>query len=77
VAGTKRWRDCSTRPGDLEIFAPQVIKVLPGNATDDEVKAAKEGFAAYQREMDALLTGRRTPKRCARDGGDRGVPQIE
>jgi glutathione S-transferase len=41
-----------------EIFAPQVIKVLPGNATDDEVKTAKEGIAAYQREMDALLAGR-------------------
>lgn len=42
-----------------EIFAPHVIKVLPGNAKDeDEAKAAKDGIAACQREMDALLAGR-------------------
>jgi glutathione S-transferase len=42
-----------------EIFAPHVIKILPGNAKDDdETAAAKEGIAAYQREMDALLAGR-------------------
>lgn len=42
-----------------EVFAPHVIKILPGNAKDDEeVKAAKDGIAAYQREMDALLKGR-------------------
>jgi glutathione S-transferase len=42
-----------------EIFAPHVIKILPGNARDDdETKAAKDGIAAYQREMDGLLAGR-------------------
>ncbi len=42
-----------------EIFAPHVIKILPGNAKDDgEIKAAKEGIAAYQREMDVVLANR-------------------
>lgn len=42
-----------------EIFAPHVIKILPGNAKDDdEVKAAKDGIAAYQREMETLLADR-------------------
>jgi len=42
-----------------EVFAPHVIKILPGNAKDDdEVNVAKDGIAAYQREMDALLGGR-------------------
>ncbi len=40
-----------------EIFAPHVIKILPGNAqNDDEVNTAKAGIAAYQREMNGLLT---------------------